>query len=60
MAVGASVFRIRIALIFRRCWNLVTHGGLQHRAIRHASCRAARFLSLTGENFPVRCVNYDT
>jgi hypothetical protein len=24
MAMGASVFRIRIALIFRRCWNLIT------------------------------------
>jgi hypothetical protein len=24
MAMGASVFRIRIELIFRRCWNLVT------------------------------------
>jgi hypothetical protein len=24
MAMGASVFRIRIDLIFRRCWNLVT------------------------------------
>jgi len=24
MAMGASVFRIRIALIFRLCWNLIT------------------------------------
>jgi hypothetical protein len=24
MAVGTTVFRIRIGLIFRRCWNLVT------------------------------------
>jgi hypothetical protein len=24
MAVGTTVFRIRIELIFRRCWNLVT------------------------------------
>jgi hypothetical protein len=24
MAVGASVFRIRIEMILRRCWNLVT------------------------------------
>ena len=24
MAMGTSVFRIRIELIFRRCWNLIT------------------------------------
>jgi hypothetical protein len=24
MAVGTTVFRIRIELIFRRCWNLIT------------------------------------
>jgi hypothetical protein len=24
MAMGTTVFRIRIELIFRRCWNLVT------------------------------------
>ncbi len=28
MAMGTSVFQIRIELIFRRCWNLITyHGG---------------------------------
>jgi hypothetical protein len=27
MAMGTSVFRIRIELIFRRCWNLVTLSG---------------------------------
>ena len=29
MAVGATVSRIRIELIFRRCWNLITPCG-QH------------------------------
>ena len=24
MAMGRSVFRIRVELIFRRCWNLIT------------------------------------
>jgi len=35
MAIGASVFRIRIELIFRRCWNLITpreSAGLRRRA----------------------------
>ena len=27
MAMGTSVFRIRIELIFRRCWNLITPCG---------------------------------
>jgi hypothetical protein len=27
MAMGTSVFRIRIELIFRRCWNLITPWG---------------------------------
>ena len=31
MAMGASVFRIRIDLIFRRCWNLVTPLGSERR-----------------------------
>jgi hypothetical protein len=27
MAMGATVSRIRIELIFRRCWNLITPWG---------------------------------
>ena len=27
MAMGTSVFQIRIELIFRRCWNLITPCG---------------------------------
>jgi hypothetical protein len=44
MAVGTTVFRIRIDLIFRRCWNLVTPS----RSCRGVA-RSGPRLNLSGE-----------
>ena len=40
MAMGISVFRIRIELIFRLCWKLITPCGDPQRPPRQ--CRACR------------------
>jgi hypothetical protein len=42
MGMGTTVFRIRIEVIFRRCWNLITPHG--RAGGPSAQCRAARFL----------------
>jgi hypothetical protein len=34
MAMGATVFRMRIELIFRRCWNLVTPPAVKYGQYR--------------------------
>jgi hypothetical protein len=51
MAMGTSVFRIRIELIFCRCWNLITPWGGQHSAAenqRRLPCDGSDRPSLRG------------
>ena len=45
MAMGTTVFRIRVELIFRRCWNLITPSAVVQGF--PAQCRACRVSQAT-------------
>ena len=52
MAMGTSVFRIRIELIFRRCWNLITPcGDPQGSPANVGACRESWAEDFAGASF---------
>src|SRR6267142_4237244 len=53
MAMGATVSRIRIELIFRRCWNLITPCG-QHSTAGETARAPMRWRRSTGTLQPAK------
>src|SRR5258708_23142344 len=53
MAMGTTVFRIRIELIFRRCWNLITPSrSCRELSAQCQACRVSQGCGLVGADRP--------